>query len=100
MAGGGAEGKRGRVGERSPWAVGLALSGLVALSLFLGFVQLLEGLTLDQLFRYGRPDPPEASPRVVHVDIDDNALDSVGRWPWPRSRLAEAIAAIDSFGAK
>ena len=60
----------------------------------------LEGRVSDLLFAHGRIRPPEPSPRIVHLDIDDNSLDTVGRWPWPRSRLADAIAAIDRLGAR
>jgi len=63
-------------------------------------VRLLEARTFDLLFRYSLGDAPQPSADIVHVDIDDGALDSVGRWPWPRSRLAEAIAAIDGYGAR
>src|SRR5882757_4621611 len=29
--------------------------------------------------------------RLVHVDIDDGALETIGRWPWPRAILADVI---------
>ena len=41
------------------------------------------------------PDTP-----IVHLDIDDGALDRVGRWPWPRADIAELIRAIDELGAR
>lgn len=31
---------------------------------------------------------------IVIVAIDDQSLDAVGRWPWPRSRLADLIARV------
>ena len=31
---------------------------------------------------------------IVIVAIDDQSLDAVGRWPWPRSRLAELIVRV------
>jgi CHASE2 domain-containing sensor protein/signal transduction histidine kinase len=31
---------------------------------------------------------------IVIVAIDDQSLDAVGRWPWPRSRLADLVARI------
>src|SRR5436309_1907486 len=36
--------------------------------------------------------PP--SDKIVHVDIDDASLDVIGRWPWPRSEMAELIDEI------
>ncbi len=42
----------------------------------------------------------EATSPIVHVDIDDNALERVGRWPWPRYRLAELVRILDGLGAR
>jgi len=84
----------------TPWIAGGVVAALSALSLLLPFMQLTEARATDLLFAYGRRDPPRASPDVVHVDIDDDAIDLVGRWTWPRSTLAETIHAIDSFGPK
>ena len=32
--------------------------------------------------------PRTADPRIVIVDIDEKSLAEIGRWPWPRDRLA------------
>lgn len=37
---------------------------------------------------------------VVIVDIDDDSLAALGRWPWPRTRLAELTEATHRLGAK
>jgi serine phosphatase RsbU (regulator of sigma subunit)/CHASE2 domain-containing sensor protein len=29
--------------------------------------------------------------KIVHIDIDDASLDIIGRWPWPRSRMAQLL---------
>src|SRR5579862_9790871 len=36
-----------------------------------------------------RAAPP--TDKIVHLDIDDGALDAIGRWLWPRERLAQII---------
>jgi len=36
--------------------------------------------------------------RLVFVDIDDKSIELLGRWPWPRSRLAEVIRILDGAG--
>ena len=36
---------------------------------------------------------------VVIVDIDDASLATLGRWPWPRTRLARLIEATHRSGA-
>ena len=50
--------------------------------------------------RFSSPVP---DPDIVIVDIDERSLaemaDKLGRWPWPRSVLAEAVASIADAGA-
>ncbi len=60
----------------------------------------LEGWGTDWLFLHGRPAPPAPSDRIVHCDIDDSSIETAGRWPWPRSLLADAIAELDALGAR
>jgi len=88
--------------EFPAWFVGVVLAGVVALAYVGGLPSLrtAEGALLDWWFRYGRPNPPAPHPALVHVDIDDKSLDSVGRWPWPRARLAEALEVMDEMGAR
>ncbi|MCD4670480.1 MAG: CHASE2 domain-containing protein, partial [Actinomycetia bacterium] len=37
---------------------------------------------------------------IIHVDIDDNSLERVGRWPWHRDQLADLIRTLDELDAK
>ena len=37
---------------------------------------------------------------IVLVGIDEKSLREVGRWPWPRTRYADLIEAIDAAGPK
>ncbi len=86
--------------DRRPLYAGLALTLLGSLAPFLPWTDEIEARVTDLLFRHARIDPPRADPRIVHLDIDENALLSVGRWPWPRSRLADAIDVRGECGAK
>ena len=43
---------------------------------------------------------PPPTDRLVHLDIDDSALEGVGRWPWHRSTMAEILDEIHAAGAK
>lgn len=36
---------------------------------------------------------------VVIVDIDDKSLEKEGRWPWPRSKLAQLVKQLQQDGA-
>ncbi len=37
---------------------------------------------------------PQSSSDIVIVDIDNDSIEKLGRWPWPRSLLAEGINKI------
>jgi len=37
---------------------------------------------------------PEPDPRVVTVEIDDASISALGRWPWPRSLLAQLVSEV------
>ncbi|MDG3085817.1 CHASE2 domain-containing protein [Vibrio hannami] len=44
---------------------------------------------------YNRYYPsPQPSSNIVIVDVDDQSLEAIGQWPWPRYRLAETIRII------
>ena len=44
------------------------------------------------------PRPVSRFPAVI-VDIDEHSLAAFGRWPWPRTRLAQLIEATHRLGA-
>lgn len=52
---------------------------------------------------YQRLQPPAGNPQaaeVVVVDIDAQSRAELNQWPWPRTRLAEAVTKLDSAGAE
>jgi len=82
-----------------PWLVGSLLAAAAAYALTAPIWRdRAEGLASDFLFRFGRLNPPRADERIVHVDIDDGSLESLGRWPWRRADIALAVKAIDALG--
>ena len=42
----------------------------------------------------------QAPSEMVIVAIDDATVSSLGRWPWPRSKVAELIARLSQAGAR
>ena len=76
--------------------VGIVLTLLVSAAAQLGLLQSLDEWFYDvrvarcQLFS-AKPDD-----RIVHIDIDDAALEptAIGRWPWSRATLARLVAEI------
>ncbi len=65
--------------------VGLAVSGR--------WLQTVDRLIYDMLIR--AKSAPQAEDIVI-VGIDDKSLDAIGPWPWPRSRQAELLRAINA----
>lgn len=55
---------------------------------------------LDLEQRHLPRDVSAMSSDIVMVDIDDRALERIGRWPWPRTALAGAIDELLRAGAK
>ncbi len=69
----------------------------------IGMAGLLDGFewwSQDQRFLRARRIPEPLSKSVVLVAIDDRALDTIGRWPWPRDVLALAFDEIAIAGAR
>lgn len=72
-------------------ALGAALLAVIA-SLLLGQsapFRRLEGALLDLRFRLAEPPPPD--PAIALVLIDDASLAELGRWPWPRTLMADFL---------
>jgi len=74
---------------------------LVAPTKFLRlFIERLDNLGYDLQLRtrvlteHAKPKAP-----VVIIDIDDRSLKAIGRWPWPRSKLAELVYELERQGA-
>ncbi|MGE5253047.1 MAG: CHASE2 domain-containing protein [Planctomycetaceae bacterium] len=62
------------------------------------FLNLLELKTLDLRF-VSRGKIP-TSDKVALVTIDEKSLDELGRWPWPRTRMAQLLDALVKAEAK
>ena len=62
------------------------------------FLDILE-LKLYNVMVGLRGDPGSQSDIVI-VDIDDDSIEKIGRWPWPRYILADGIRKINSGGPK
>ena len=74
---------------------------LIVVTLFFSgtpILDLLELKTYDLRFLSRGPVPP--SPSIVMALIDEKSLDTEGRWPWPRSKLATLVDILSQDGAK
>lgn len=72
--------------------VGLTATAIALVVYAVGGFDWAEQKTLDLRFRYTNSIPED--PRIVCVDIDDQSLKTVGRWPWPRDVQAELLAIL------
>ena len=74
---------------------------VVVISLFLFGNTLLDTIELKtydlRLISRGSAQP---SPAVVLAVIDEKSLDSEGRWPWSRSKIANLVTILSRGGAK
>jgi hypothetical protein len=61
-------------------------------------VRQIEAQLLDLRFRL-RPQPPP-SDDIVLVLIDDRSIREIGRWPWSRGIMADALTWLDAAGAR
>jgi adenylate cyclase len=61
-------------------------------------VQQLEAQLLDLRFRLRPAAPP--SDDIVLVLIDEESIREVGRWPWSRAVIADALARLTAAGAR
>ncbi len=64
----------------------------------IGFFESLELKFYDLLMSQRDADP--GTEQIAIVEIDDDSLDRLGRWPWPRSLIARGIDKINEGGAR
>ena len=80
--------------------IGALLTLIVAAADSLGLLAPLERWLYDERAMHCQRWMPPPTDRLVHVDIDDAALDSIGRWPWRRTDVAEIVDELRRAGAK
>ena len=54
----------------------------------------MEHWLYDRRCRYFQFFTPPPTDRLVHLDLDDEALEDVGAWPWPRGKMAAILDEI------
>ena len=87
-------------GKAIDLVMGLGITFLVALLFFLrpGFFEPIHYQLYDlSLKARGETVPP---PEVLIVAVDDASVAGLGRWPWPRGKMAELVDLLSRSGAK
>lgn len=90
--------KKARVKLLVSLGIALSLASLTLLSVRSKTYQILELKALDLRFAL-RGERPAPAP-VVHIDIDDQSLAAMGRWPWPRNYHAKLTRILKECQAK
>src|SRR5688572_1977623 len=73
---------------------GAMLTAVVVVADGIGTLSNLERWFYDKRAENCQFFSPPPTDQLVHLDIDDKAVDAIGRWPWPRSRMARIVEAI------
>ncbi len=82
------------------FALGAILTLIVAGLDWAGQLAPIERWFYDERARHCQRFTPPPSDRLVHIDIDDAALETIGSWPWPRTTLAEIVDELRLAGAE
>jgi adenylate cyclase len=78
--------------------LGLTVLSLVIYAMGFPFLNTMELKAFDLHFlSRGKMQP---SGEVAIVTIDEKSIDRMGRWPWPRTKIAELIDKLGAYGAK
>ena len=77
--------------------IGAAITALAVLTGAEKWLQAYELISYDKRMVWLNSIPTDD--KIVHIDIDDGSLETVGRWPWPREKLAELIETLSEAQA-
>ncbi|MEW5910445.1 MAG: adenylate/guanylate cyclase domain-containing protein, partial [Thermodesulfobacteriota bacterium] len=76
---------------------GVATAVIILFLLGFSFLEQMELKTVD--LRFISRGPIRSSGKVVMALVDEKSLNSEGRWPWPRSKIALLIEQLSGNGA-
>lgn len=80
------------------WVFGLLITLFILLTYLTAWYpfETVEYLTYDLRALLRQQDPDD---NIVIVAIDEESISKIGRWPWPRSYIGEAINLLKEHGA-
>jgi hypothetical protein len=87
-----------KIGAYRGVLVGVVATLIVAALELAGAFRDFELWLLDKRFIYCNRLPP--SKTIVHIDITDDSIDRIGRWPWHRRHHADLVRTLAELGAK
>jgi len=84
---------------KSNWFLGLIITLLFTAAYIVGFSP-LQNLELKAYDVGVSANRAPADNRIVIIDIDDESIDRIGRWPWPRSVMADMVDKLSAANAR
>ncbi|MDX8387625.1 MAG: serine/threonine-protein kinase [Ghiorsea sp.] len=84
---------------KSDWFLGFGVT-LLFLSAYANESALLRNLEFSMYDVALSSSAQPAKNRVVILDIDDQSIDLIGRWPWPRTEMANMIDTLNRAKAR
>lgn len=73
----------------------VSVTAAVIILRLMGILQSTELESLDQLFHLRPPEPADA--RIVIVEINENDLQKIGKWPIPDQIMAKLLLKLNSY---
>jgi CHASE2 domain-containing sensor protein len=92
---------RRRATRRIPeWAIGLTITFIVLVMVWIrpAFLEAIEYRLFDLRLKWFGSGAPAQN--IAIVAIDEESITKLGRWPWPRSRVASLVDLLAAKGAK
>jgi len=80
------------------WALVLAVAATTLILYFFNVFERLELLTLD--YRFILNEPKISSSDIVFIEMGEDSIANIGRWPWPRKWHASLIRALSDYHPK
>lgn len=80
--------------------LGIVLAGVAVALDASGLLDGMERHLYDSRARHFQFFAGRPTNKLLHLDIDDGALQAIGYWPWPRNAFARIVDELDTAGAK
>jgi len=84
---------------KTDWFIGVLLTAVVAFA-YLSAAPVLRSI---EFFLYDSAVSAKTTlpdDRIVVLDIDDASIELIGRWPWPRTEMADMIERLTNAGVR
>jgi serine/threonine-protein kinase len=89
--------RKGSAFWKSDWFAGVVISLVLAAAAGTTLVGSLETFAYDIGMKASSKTPGD---KVAVIAIDDQSIANIGRWPWPRTYLADMVSALQKGGAR